>query len=321
MPTVRLARHAMNTRFEVLLHGASEPALRAAGEEALDEIGRIEAQLSIFRPDSEMARVNRHAAEGPVRVSPPVFQLLERAQSLSRQTGGAFDPTVGPLVRAWGFLGGSGAWPDPARLAEARARVGMEHVELDAARFSVRFARPGMMLDLGAIGKGYALDVAVECLREAGVTCALLHGGTSSVQGLGVPPDGQPWKVALGPPAAAGDTATADDTAGEVLAEFVLTDASLGVSAVAGKAFRQGDREWGHVLDPRTGEPVQGALMAAVVLPEATATDALSTALLVLGAEGLEKLGASHPNLEGLVVLPELGPTGGRTVWRRLPPP
>ncbi|MCZ7638240.1 MAG: FAD:protein FMN transferase [Verrucomicrobia bacterium] len=295
--------------------------MRAAGEETLDEIERIEAQLSIFRPDSEMARVNRRAAEGPVRVSPPVFRLLERARILSQETGGAFDPTVGPLVRAWGFLGGGGAWPDSDRLAEARARVGMEHVELDPSQFSVRFARPGMMLDLGAIGKGYALDVAVELLREVGVTCALVHGGTSSVQGLGVPPDGQPWKVAIGPPAITSDTTATDDTAGEVLAEFVLTDVSLGVSAVAGKAFRRGNREWGHVLDPRTGEPVQGALLAAVVLPEATATDALATALLVLGAEGLEKLGARHPNLRALVVLPESGPTGWRVVRREPLPP
>lgn len=315
----------MNTRFEVLLHGTSEPALRAAGEEALDEIERVEAQLSIFRPASEIARVNRYAAERPVKVSPPTFQLLVLARDLSAGTGGAFDPTVAPLLRVWGFLGGQGTLPDPSSVAAARGCVGMDQVTLDEEEFTVRFSRPGQMLDLGAIGKGYAVDGAVAVLREAGMTSALVHGGTSSVYGLGSMPDGQPWRAAVLAPTPArgpgdpGRLCTApsdrsdrsdrsdppDETSPQgILAEVPLSDAALGVSAIAGKAFSAEDGLYGHVLDPATGAPVQRALLAAVALPSATEADALSTALLVLGADGFDVLTTLRPGLRGLVLLP-----------------
>ena len=133
----------MATRFEIALHGANPVALRAAGEEALDEIDRLEAQLSLYRAGSELARLNREAHARPVRVTPGLFRLLARALELSRATGGAFDITVAPLVRCWGFMDGAenGAVPEAAALAAARAQVGSQHVELDADKFTVRFAR------------------------------------------------------------------------------------------------------------------------------------------------------------------------------------
>lgn len=302
----------MHTRFEFVLHGDADPGLRAAGEEALDEIESLEAQLSLFRPTSEIARVNRHAHERPVKVSPPTFHLLALARELSRQTEGAFDPTVGPLLRAWGFLGGDGALPDPRALETARRCVGMDKVQLDANDFTVRFDRPGLMLDLGAIGKGYAIDCAVALLRDAGVSSALIHGGTSSVYGLGTQPDGPPWKTAILAPESASKPAPSHPTdPSNLLVELTLTDAALGVSAVSGKAFQAGDRRYGHVLDPRTGEPVQRAVLAAVALPDATAADALSTALLVLGSPGLEILARHHPTLRAWLVLPELDAPDG----------
>lgn len=305
MTLVLLARRAMNTRFELVLHGAREAALRAAGEEALEEIEHLEARLSLFRPTSEIARLNRDAARVPVKVSPPVFRLLERARALWVLSGGAFDPTIGPLMRLWGFRDREPAEPSAAALAEARARVGMDKVELDPDNFTVRFKCPGLELDLGAIGKGYAVDCAVQILREAGVTSGLIHGGTSSVYGLGQMPDGRPWKVAVPPPAEAphpDNTAPASATAdGPALAEFTLRDTSLGVSAVSGRVVQAGGRFRGHVLDPRTGEPVQRAHLAAVVLPEALESDALSTALLVLGRDGLARLEPHRPGWQALV--------------------
>ena len=180
----------MATRFEILLHGDREADLRAAGEEALDEVARLEAQLSLYRPASEIARVNALAARQAVRVSPPVFQLLEQARQLHQETGGAFDICIGPLVRCWGFMGGTGRMPEPAQLARARALSGMSHLTLDKGDFSVRFDCEGVMIDLGAIGKGYAIDCAARVLREAGVASALLHGGTSTTCAIGAPPDG-----------------------------------------------------------------------------------------------------------------------------------
>jgi len=295
----------MNTRFELLLHGERETALRAAGEEALDEIERLETQLSLFRATSEVAHLNRHAADRPVPVSPPVFRLLERARELWAASGGAFDPTVEPLMRLWGFRDTNAAAPAPEAVAAARAIVGMDKLKLDPATRRVRFLKAGLRLDLGAIGKGYAVDCAVEVLREAGVTSALIHGGTSSVYGLGRMPDGRPWKVALPEPRTPGPPAEiSSETPERVLAEFTLEDASLGVSAAWGRKLVLGGRELGHVLDPRTGEPVQRAALAAVALPEATESDALSTALLVLGVGGVATLRRFRPGLRAVVWSP-----------------
>jgi FAD:protein FMN transferase len=294
MQTVTLARHAMATRFEIVLHGESASRLRAAGEAALAEVDRIEAQLSIYRPTSEMARVNACAARQPVRVTLPVFRLLEQARRLHLESGGAFDITIAPLVRCWGFMDGSGAWPDPDEVARVRRQVGMQHVILDAENLTVQFDGEGVMLDLGAIGKGHAIDRAAETLREAGVASALLHGGTSTVYGLGKPPEKDAWKVAIESPPVEGATPW--------LATVPLQDEALSVSAVWGKCFEHEGKTFGHVLDPRAGQPVASAVLAAVVLPSATETDALSTALLVVGAEGHDKIAQLRPQMRTLVV-------------------
>jgi thiamine biosynthesis lipoprotein len=314
MQTVALARNAMATRFEIVLHGHDPVALRAAGEEALDEIDRLEAQLSLYRSDSEIAHLNARAARAPVRVTPAMFKLLERARQLSLETAGAFDITVAPLVRCWGFMAGTGKIPQPDELTEARARVGMGLVELNPAELTVRFARDGVMLDLGAIGKGYALGQAAEFIREAGVTSALLHGGTSTVYAIGHPPDQDAWEIAIEqpPPRMAGRPTEMGPSGckADAFAVIPLRDEALSVSAVWGKSFQAEDRTFGHVLDPRTGQPVTGALLAAVVLPSATETDALSTALLVLGKPGLKQLAALRTGMRGLVVTEDSSPEG-----------
>ena len=281
-----LARHAMATRFELVLHGDNPISLRAAGEEALDEIERLEAQLSLYQPSSEIARVNARAAREPVRVSPSLFGLLEHARRLSKETEGAFDITVAPLVRCWGFMENRGRLPDDSEIAEARASVGMHLVELDGTNFMVRFTRPGVMLDLGAIGKGYAIERAGEMLVEAGVTSALLHGGTSTVLGVGHPPGADSWTVGLESP----PKQDASQAARPPLALVSLRDEALSVSAVWGRSFEHEGKRLGHVLDPRTGRPVEGALLAAVVLPSATETDALSTALLISGGDKIARM-------------------------------
>ena len=291
-----LARHAMATRFEIVLHGANPVALRAAGEEALGEIERIESLLSLYRNTSEIAHVNARAAREAVRVSPPVFRLLEQARRLSEQTGGAFDITIAPLVRCWGFMGATGRLPSPEAVVAAREKVGWHLVELDSTNFAIRFARDGVMLDLGAIGKGYAIERAAEILRDAGVTSAILHGGTSTVHAIGHPPDGDAWKIAIERPV--------EDftTPPPLLATVPLKDESLSVSAIWGRSFQSGDKTYGHVIDPRTAQPVEAALLSVVVLASATETDALSTALLTLGTPGLQQIASLRVGTRCLVV-------------------
>ncbi len=296
MPPVVVACHTMATRFEIVLHGDNAPALRAAGEEALRLIEELEARLSLFRPASEIALLNARAAREHVRVTPEVFALLQRAQKLHEESGGTFDITIAPLVRCWGFLGGKGHLPGPGEVADARAKVGMGLVQLNPGDFTVRFSREGVMLDLGAIGKGYAIERAAEVLGEAGVTSALLHGGTSSAQAIGHPPGEEFWKVAIEAPSPSPDSAPA------LLATVPLKDEAMSVSGVRGHCFEAGGRTFGHIIDPRTGEPATGTVLAAVVLPSATETDALSTALLTRGRAGHEAIARLRPGMRTLVV-------------------
>lgn len=295
MPTVTLACNAMATRFELVLHGSNEAALRAAGEEALAEVNRLENQLSLYRPGSEIAQLNARAAHEPVRVSPEVFALLQHAARLSTETDGAFDITIAPLVRCWGFMHQNGHVPTEAEIAAARAVVGMQHVLFDPAERTICFALPGVMLDLGAIGKGYAIERGAELLREAGVTSALFHGGTSTACAIGQPPDAEHWQVALPSHASAESTAALPPT-------LRLRDESVSVSAIWGRSFVAEGKLFGHVIDPRLGQPVTGAVLSVVILPSATETDALSTALLTLGPAGHAKIAALRPGMRSLIV-------------------
>jgi len=301
MTTVTLARQAMATRFELVLHGSDESVLRAAGEEALDEIARVEDELSYFRPTSQVFRINQEAAHGPVRVAPGLFRLLQQARQLSAESGNSFDITVAPLMRCWGLYTREGRVPEPGELAAARAKTGMNLVELDDATSTVRFTREGVQLDLGSIGKGYAVERAGELLREAGVTSALLHGGTSTVLAIGTPPDKDGWMIALEHPANVKGSQEHTGVLVLPLAKVSLRDESLSVSAVWGKSFTAADRSYGHVIDPRTGQPTEGALLSAVVLPSATESDALSTMLLTLGPEGFEQVLRLRPGMRALL--------------------
>ena len=300
MTRVAVARNAMATRFEIVLFGKDANSLRAAGDEALNEIERLEAQLSLYRPSSEIANINARAAREPVRVEPSLFTLLQQAKRLSEETEGAFDITIAPLMRAWGLMGGKGKVPARAELAQARACVGMHLIELNPRQFTIRFARPGVMIDLGAIGKGYAIDQAAEILREAGVTRALIHGGTSTVCAIGAD-----WKIAI------------EDEKQESLAVVDLKDNALSVSAVWGKSFKVGNKTYGHVIDPRTGKPVNRAQLAAVILPSATETDALSTALLAVGPRGHKQIHQLRPGMRTLLLDSGYKLTGKRIVTKK----
>lgn len=317
METLRLACWAMATRFELVLCGENPLALRAAGEAALREIERLEARLSRFRSDSEIAHLNARAAHEPVRVAPDLFALLRRATQLTRLTDGAFDITVGPLLQVWGVAEKSNAPPTAEALAQARANVGADKLLLDECERTVRFGRAGVTLDLGAIGKGYALDCAMEILRDAGVTNALVHGGTSTIFALGRPPDAHTWKVAIGAlpvsasegsieSAPAGILRVAPDESSRSVFDAVdLRDEALSISAVWGRWWRVGNRRHGHVVDPRTGEPVRDSLLAAVVWSSATEADALSTALLTLGRSGKTRLHERFPGLRSWLITTE----------------
>ena len=297
----------MATRFEIVLCGADEVFLRAVGEEALDEIERLEAQLSFYREESEISGINACAAREPIQVEPHLFQLLQRAAQLSVDTDGAFDVTVAPLMRCWGFVRGRGTMPPPEAIEEARQCVGMNLVQLDAENYTVRFAREGVTLDLGSIGKGYAVERAAQILRDYDITSALIHGGTSSIVAVGCPPDQTSWNIAIRNPLHLPLDKGEMEGVKQRLSVVPLCDAALSVSAVHGKMFESEGRRYGHVLDPRSGYPVQTALLCAVRSSSPTDGDALSTAFLILGEDGARHYCEQHSDVGVLMALASLG--------------
>jgi thiamine biosynthesis lipoprotein len=282
---IRVCRTAMACRFEVTL--PSEDARHVdAARAALDEVDALEGALSAFRGTSEISRVNREAAAGPVAVTPGLFMLLGVCRDLHRATGGAFDPTSTPLSRCWGFLDRQGRLPAPEEIAEARARTGMEKVELDEGARTVRFAAPGVGLNFGAIGKGWALDRIAASLRARSVEQALVTAGGSSHRGWG----GGEWELALRP-------------ASEDLGLLHLREATLGTSAAGEQHFEVEGRRFGHVLDPRTGWPAEGVRSASAAASEAAVADALATAFLVGGPALAGPYCASHPGTVAILTL------------------
>lgn len=308
---VHLEHLAMATQFEIVLYGTNERYLSTVAEEVMREIDRLEAQLSFYRADSDIRQINAQAAQHPVSLDPRVFHLLVKARELNAVTAGAFDITVAPLIRCWGFAGGSGQMPSEDAIAKARAVVGMEHVILDAENYTIAFDREGVEIELGAIGKGYAIDQAVSLLREYEIESALLHGGTSAVYALGAPPDAEHWQVAIQKPVTSNNVPVENNVAdavskeGNYLAVVEMRDEALSVSAPHGKWFMSEGRRYGHVIDPRTGYPTSRSVLAAIVMPSATDGDALSTGLLNVGAAFLPALKAYCPDARALVAVEE----------------
>lgn len=288
---LRVHRRAMACRFEVTFAEDDSGHLEAA-RAALDEADRVESLLTVFRQSSELSRVNREAADGPMVASGELFSLLQRCARLHAETEGAFDVTSTPLSRCWGFLQREARVPSTEQLEEARALVGMDRVEFDLRGSSVRFASPGIELNLGAIGKGYAVDRMGGLLRRRGVSHALVSAGGSSVLAVGGRRRGWPIDIS--------STVTREN-----VARVHLRDGALGTSG-AGEQFvvAEGTR-FGHVIDPRTGWPARGVISATVITSEAADADALSTAFLIGGEELAGRYCESHPGTLVLLMADE----------------
>jgi thiamine biosynthesis lipoprotein len=290
-------RPAMGTEFEIHLYAADQVRAQELFEEAFDEIERIEAALSHYRPLSELSRINNLAPRSAVTTDPEVFALLERAFDHSRVSDGAFDITVGGLMKAWGFFRGAGRYPSEKELADARQQIGWQRVTLDPTKRSIRFLAPKLELDLGGIGKGYALDRVAALLREEGVQAALLSSGSSSIYAIGAPPGKKGWPVRVADPL--------DRT--RTLSTVVLKDESLSTSGNYEKFFRLNGRVYCHIMDPRTGRPVEGITQTTVIAPEAVDSDALSKTTFVLGPERAAPILAKLPGTGAMIVTDKRG--------------
>jgi thiamine biosynthesis lipoprotein len=291
---LRFSQRAMATLFEVMFPFGQATAAEMAAE-IFEEIDQLEAQMTVYCDDSEVALLNQRAFEQPVVVEERLFELFTRAAQLHHETSGAFDITAGPLIKAWGFFRRQGRVPTPQERQDALSHVGMKWVELNSEERSVRFLKPGMEINLGSIGKGYALDRAAELLRGRHVASALLHGGGSSVVALGRQPnDRRGWPVGIRHPWREGAS----------LGTIYLQDRALGTSAATYQHLEYNHRKLGHLLDPRSGWPAEGIASASVIAPTAAQADALATAFFVLGIEKTRLYCQMHAGI-GAILLPE----------------
>ncbi len=290
---LHLRRQAMATQFEIVLPFGTPDAI-SMNEDAFDLLDCLEEQMTVYRETSEISRLNRRAFGSCVRVEARLFQLLETAARIHRETEGAYDITTGALIKLWGFFRGPRRVPTEEEREAARERVGMDKLTLDPQSRTVRYERPGVEINLGSIGKGYALDRMARKLREKwGCGRVLLHGGTSSVYGGGSPPnDERGWQVAIVHPW----------DRSRRLARVWLRDRALGTSAATHQHLEYNGRKLGHLLDPRTGWPASGLASVSVLAPSAAEADALSTAFYVGGVEMAERYCAAHPNVAALLL-------------------
>jgi len=284
----------MATLFE-LMFPFSQPAAAELASAVSEEIDQLEAQMTVYRDDSEVSFLNQRAFDQSVVVEERLFELFSLADQIYRETEGAFDITAGPLIKAWGFFSRQGRVPLPQERQTSLARVGMKWVELNRHDRSIRFRKPGMEINLGSIGKGYALDRAAEILRGKGTSSALLHGGGSSVVAIGWQPnEPRGWPVGIRHPW----------REGEPLGVIYLQDRALGTSAATYQHLEYNHRKLGHLLDPRTGWPAEGIASASAMAPSAAQADALATAFFILGVEKTRLYCQTHPGI-GAILLPE----------------
>jgi FAD:protein FMN transferase len=267
---------AMGSTYTMALYGTDQARLRVAAEEAAEEVRRLDHMLSNYLPTSEWSEVNRDAAKGPVRVPPELFDLLTDCVTYSSASEGAFDITVGPLMKVWGFYKGTGRLPHRAEIRGALASVGYKNIVLDPGNHTVRFAHQGVEMDPGGIGKGYAVDRMVEVIRRNGIDTGLVSASGSSIYALGAPPsEARGWKVGIKNP----------QNPSKTVEDVYLKDESMSTSGNYEKFFFAEGRMWSHIMDPRTGYPAEGVLSASVITPRTIDSEAWTKPVYINGRQ------------------------------------
>ena len=281
---MHVSRTAMACRFEVTF-GANEPAGVTAAQRALDEIDAVEEQLSVFRASSEISYVNRTAAREPAKVQSSLFELLLLCRQLYEETQGCFDVTAGPLTRCWGFLRREGRVPTVQEIDAAMSVVGTAMLGLDHDEQTVTFAREGIEVNFGSIGKGYALDRALKLIRDQ-VGGALLNAGSSSLLAF------NSWVLGIRDPR--------DKT--RRLGVVRLHEGALATSGSEEQYFISNGKRYGHILDPRSGKPADKVLGVTVATRSAAVADALATAFYIGGAELAQSYCESHDEVLAIIL-------------------
>lgn len=290
------SHQAMSTEFQFTLYvrvgDLAEDELPRIANEAFEAVDDLEARLSNWRPTSQISYVNARAAKEPVKAAADIIELTSFAKDFWADTEHTFDVSVGPLIKLYGFYRKQGKLPSNAELTQTLSLVGMDKVTVDKAAGTIAFAKDGMLLDFGGIGKGLALDEAANVLKKCGVAIALLNGGTSSIVALGAPPDEPGWTIKIRHPYRDGDT----------IDQVIIANESLSTSGCYGSQLEAEGKTLCHIFDPRTGTPVTGMLTAVAIAKTGTRTDALTKPFMVLGPEWTRQYCKEHPEIRAIVV-------------------
>jgi thiamine biosynthesis lipoprotein len=278
----------MGTAIRVELWAEVPEQAAAAIDAVMAEMRRIDAAMSPFKPDSELSRVNRDAAQRPVPVSRELFDLLARSIEFSRLSDGAFDVTFASVGALYDYR--RGIRPSEQALAAAREAVGYRHLILDAQAGTVRFARPGVRIDLGGFAKGHAVDNAAAILQRHGIAHAIVSaGGDSRIVG---DRRGRPWTIGVRDPR----------RAGEIVAVLPLQDVAVSTSGDYERYFEAAGRRFHHVIDPRTGKSPDHIRSVTVIADDGLTAEALAKCVFVMGVQKGLQFVASQPGADAVVV-------------------
>ena len=284
-------KYVMGTVFEIAAYAESSEIASAAIDKALQEIVRMDDLMSNFKPESALSRLNRSAHFQAQKVPSDLYRVIEQAVQFSRLSGGKFDITVAPLVNLWKAALSGDSIPSLSQRQQAEDCVGYEKIELTPPD-QITFRSSCMQLDLGAIGKGYAVDRAGEMLRSLGIRNALINSGGSTILAMGSPP-GQPgWLVHL------------RDPSHKIDPYVMLKDQSVSTSEQTAVSLLAPESA-GHIIDPATGRPVDTQFAVSVITPFGIPSDGLSTTLLLLGPKVGKSLVDGMSNVSAIWISPK----------------
>lgn len=320
VPNVPLHRFAfqqphMGTLFSITLYAPDESVARAASEAAFAKIAALERIMTDYDPESELMQLCQQPVGQPVRLSKDLYEVLAKAQHVAELSDGAFDATVGPVIRLWRRTRRTAELPSPELLARARAAVGWRYLKLDARQQAATLTVPNMQLDVGGLGKGFAADKALQVLKEHGVTRALI-AASGDIAVSDPPPGKRGWRVSIGAPdfaqneKPAGDTqeSAGSETGASIVRTLLLKNAAISTAGDSEQFVEIGGVHYSHIVDPRTGVGLTNRLQVSVVARRATDADAFDTTVRVLGVERGMELIERQRGLAALV----LAEDGGR---------
>jgi thiamine biosynthesis lipoprotein len=297
-------RLIMGTFARVIAIAPSADTAAKCIDAAFEQLSTVDEMMSDYSSDSEISGINNNAYKGPVAVSEPTFEVIERAVQFSRQTDGAFDITVGPLVDLYHLAQKEANAPDKDKIAAAKSKVGFEKLKLDEQNRTVEFAVDGMRLDLGGIAKGYAIDRAIEAMQKCGANGAMVDVG-GDIRVFGIPPKGKnKWQIGLQDPC---ETSEIPIGSGKLLMILELDNGAVATSGDYQRFVLIEGKKYSHIINTKTGSASGELSSVTIICPNATDADALATAVSVMGAEKGLALIEQRPQTEAIIIssLPE----------------